>query len=97
MRYLELLSTGVVRMFLGPLDVVVSLLECRTLCRAGGGCCIQGAAAASAASMRQHASQNVWFRRWFVLLSRYSYINTWRPIAGKLEFQHGQSWGLNGL
>ncbi|GAQ90951.1 N-acetylglucosaminylphosphatidylinositol deacetylase [Klebsormidium nitens] len=90
-RYWELLSMGVVRKFLGPLDVAFSIFECQTLHRMGGGCCIEGAAAASAASMRQHASQNVWFRRWFVLLSRYSYINSWRPIMIESESLDSES------
>jgi N-acetylglucosaminylphosphatidylinositol deacetylase len=32
------------------------------------------------AAMSQHRSQFVWFRRAFVLLSRYTYINSFRPI-----------------
>jgi N-acetylglucosaminylphosphatidylinositol deacetylase len=70
-----LVSTNAIRKFAGVLDAAPSVLSAyfsggRTVCL------LTPAAAAGRAAMRLHQTQWVWYRRLFVWLARYSYVNT---------------------
>jgi len=69
---LELTTVGLVRKYLGPLDMVISAFGPHV-------CWV--APARLRAAMRQHASQLLWYRRLYVLFSRYMYVNTLRPMG----------------
>jgi N-acetylglucosaminylphosphatidylinositol deacetylase len=79
-RGFSLVSTGIVRKYLGLLDLPLS-------CLLGGGsgslgslCFALNRPTLNHAAMAAHASQFVWYRRLFVLFSRYSFVNTLAPI-----------------
>ena len=75
----ELVSTGLVRKHSGVVDVAVSAAVGHLL---EGRCCFVSAEPWRChAAMRCHASQYVWFRRLYVLTSRYVFCNTLRPIV----------------
>ena len=77
-RAYELVSTGLVRKHSGVVDVAVSAAVGQLL---EGRCCFVSAEPWRChAAMRCHASQYVWFRRLYVLTSRYVFCNTLRPI-----------------
>ena len=78
-RAYELVSTGLVRKHSGVVDVAVSAAVGHLL---DGRCCFLSAEPWRChAAMRCHASQYVWFRRLYVLTSRYVFCNTLRPIV----------------
>ena len=78
-RAYELVSTGLVRKHSGVVDVGVSAAVGHLL---DGRCCFVSAEPWRChAAMRCHASQYVWFRRLYVLTSRYVFCNTLRPIV----------------
>lgn len=74
---LELETTSLPRKYSGPLDWFWSAAE-----TSGTGTRFlvgdSGSAAAADAAMRAHASQYVWYRRLFVVFSRYTALNTLR-------------------
>ena len=91
LRAYELLSTNGLRKLTGLLDVPLTLcgvLLCLLWRRIrhplgpgeplpkGTCCCIVFHPWHSHVAMREHASQYVWYRRLFVVFSRYSYVNT---------------------
>eukprot|EP00040_Diaphanoeca_grandis_P029576 m.173489 g.173489 ORF g.173489 m.173489 type:complete len:254 (+) comp31726_c2_seq4:241-1002(+) len=71
-----LISTGLFRKFLGPMDIIWSS------CYADDGVCISSYADVYTinAAMRSHWSQYVWYRKLFISFSRYVYINTYRKL-----------------
>jgi N-acetylglucosaminylphosphatidylinositol deacetylase len=78
----ELVSTSLLRRFLGVLDVVPTLIGyAGTLAAARSSsssscCCVSLRPWACHAAMQAHASQYVWYRRLYVALSRYVFVNT---------------------
>jgi hypothetical protein len=71
-RCWELESTSLWRKFLGPFDLVFSLFS------SAEHVFFSLSPLLTHATMLAHHSQYVWFRRLFVLFSRYSYLNTLR-------------------
>lgn len=89
----ELHSTSLLRRNLGVWDVLPSLLAVEWQ-RRDATAANSSAAAPSVCfvnlrpwrchwAMREHASQYVWFRRLYVLLSRYVFVNTLSRVAAK--------------
>ena len=76
----ELITTNVLRKYIGLLDVPVSLL--RWMLSEGGCCLISGHVGISTGltAMMQHASQMTWFRYLYIVFSRYMTINELRVI-----------------
>lgn len=80
----ELISTNIVRKYLGPVDIWLSILSSRSGPSGSVYCLPNRHPLKSYQAMSEHYSQWVWFRKLFVILSRYTYINTLRRIdAGK--------------
>ncbi|CAN6482545.1 unnamed protein product [Victoria cruziana] len=76
----ELVSTNIVRKYCGPVDVWWSIFE-SYFCQKEEICFLPNKSPRlSANAMAQHSSQWVWFRRLFVVFSRYTYMNTLRKI-----------------
>jgi N-acetylglucosaminylphosphatidylinositol deacetylase len=71
-QFYQLDSVGLPRKFLGLLDLPLSLFH------SVDAELFTGSPWASWQAMQQHPSQFVWFRRLFVVFSRYTYINTLR-------------------
>lgn len=69
---LKLISTSLIRKYLGPLDAVVSAFNSNVY--------FHFSLATSLHSMQAHQSQLVWYRRLFIVFSRYSYMNTYDII-----------------
>lgn len=83
------------RKFSGPLDIPWSSLSTRWQPRARTGsrwslvgqhapfraCYIARNSWVAAAALRAHRSQWVWFRRLFLCMSRYTYVNTLYPLS----------------
>lgn len=70
-------SNGMLRQYIGALDVLISLLACKVGRGPAMKCCVApGGPAAAWPAMRAHASQFVWFRKLFVIFSSYVYVNT---------------------
>ena len=69
----ELQSTGLFRKYLGLADLVLSLSEDILFLNVSVGLAWR--------AMATHHSQFVWYRKLFVLFSRYGYLNTLRPLA----------------
>ena len=72
-------SVGMLRHYMSFVDMIVTIVAVllRRLC--GGPtvvCCVSLTPWACHTAMRFHASQYVWFRRLYVLLSRYVHVNT---------------------
>ncbi|CAM9996538.1 unnamed protein product, partial [Hapterophycus canaliculatus] len=71
-------TTGMLRKYLGVLDMPWSLA---TSCRPPLGAFFSNFRAGIAwAAMAAHRSQFVWYRRLFVVFSRYAYVNTFKRI-----------------
>lgn len=75
---LQLDTTGFLRKYIGIADIILSwcLSNPSTLT-------LHSLPLRSIRGMLAHHSQFVWYRKLFILLSRYSYINTLRPICSK--------------
>lgn len=90
-------TTNIIRKYVGPLDILVSVLVClwlwlcesvRQRTRAtdykgdgssstnGFRLCLNGSPGLTYRAMLAHASQFVWYRRLFIVFSRYTYVNT---------------------
>mmetsp|Transcript_8104 Transcript_8104/g.24076 ORF Transcript_8104/g.24076 Transcript_8104/m.24076 type:complete len:149 (-) Transcript_8104:133-579(-) len=78
-RAWQLVSTSVLQKFLGPVSVPMALWEAA---RSGGWLEAFTVAAPLDVvhAMACHRSQWVWFRKLFVLFSRYTYVNTLVPM-----------------
>lgn len=64
-------TTNLVRKYLGPLDLPLSSF---------GHCTTSLAPRINYNAMATHASQFVWYRRLFVIFSRYTFINSWKKL-----------------
>eukprot|EP00262_Sarcandra_glabra_P019858 TRINITY_DN770_c0_g1_i1.p1 TRINITY_DN770_c0_g1~~TRINITY_DN770_c0_g1_i1.p1 ORF type:complete len:261 (-),score=15.90 TRINITY_DN770_c0_g1_i1:96-878(-) len=76
----ELISTNIARKYSGPLDIWLSTLSSYNP-RGQMYCLLNGRPYKSFSAMAQHRSQWVWFRKLFVVLSSYTYVNTLRKIS----------------
>ncbi|XP_077220993.1 uncharacterized protein LOC143854769 isoform X2 [Tasmannia lanceolata] len=76
----ELISTNIARKYSGPVDIWLSILCSLHYPRGQMYCLVNGHPHKSFLAMAQHGSQWVWFRKLFVLLSSYTYMNTLRKI-----------------
>ncbi|GBG72880.1 hypothetical protein CBR_g12600 [Chara braunii] len=75
----ELVSTGLIRKYIAWFDLAFSVLECTFSGRRADWLLFRSPSVWTGISaMAKHASQFVWYRRLFVVFSRYSYINTLR-------------------
>ena len=83
-QFYQLESVGLLRKFLGALDVPISQLQ-RPYYQV-----FWGSLPLSWSAMARHKSQFVLFRKLFVLFSRYTYVNTLRNFEDLL-FAEGQS------
>ena len=73
-RAFALVTTGVVRKYMGLFDVPLSVLSER--------CYATVEPALNYRAMQAHFSQWVWYRRLFVLFSRYTFLNTLVEMEG---------------
>ncbi|CAA6671483.1 unnamed protein product [Spirodela intermedia] len=77
----ELISKGILRKYIGPVDVWLSIFHC-LLRHPGQTCCFLNASPRrSYRAMAEHQSQWLWFRKLFVLFSSYTYMNTLRKVS----------------
>lgn len=74
----ELLSTGLLRKYSGLLDLPLSLLLSRW--PPHGAFFVSFSARRAWRAMAAHRSQFVWYRRLFVIFSRFAYVNTLRRM-----------------
>ncbi len=72
---MKLESTNILRKFSGPFDILWSLV------RSGEVIVFNPNILLTIRAMRCHFSQYVWYRRIFIILSRYSYINTFHMVS----------------
>ncbi|XP_020572024.1 probable N-acetylglucosaminyl-phosphatidylinositol de-N-acetylase isoform X2 [Phalaenopsis equestris] len=76
----ELISTNIIRKYIGPVDIWISLLSSLSG-QNGSICCMPNLHPLKCyQAMAEHYSQWLWFRKLFVVLSRYTYVNTLRRI-----------------
>ena len=73
-RAFALVTTGILRKYLGLLDAPLSVLSER--------CYASIDPALNYRAMQAHFSQFVWYRRLFVLFSRYTFLNTLVEMDG---------------
>ncbi|CAL0306097.1 unnamed protein product [Lupinus luteus] len=76
----ELVSNNILRKYSGPVDIWLSMLWPILLSNETMQCFVNENPRRSYLAMAQHASQWVWFRKLFVTLSSYTYVNTLRKI-----------------
>ncbi|PKU69295.1 N-acetylglucosaminyl-phosphatidylinositol de-N-acetylase isoform X1 [Dendrobium catenatum] len=77
----ELISTNIFRKYIGPVDIWSSISSALSD-HSGSICCLPNQNPLKCyQAMAEHYSQWVWFRKLFVLLSRYTYVNTVRRIV----------------
>lgn len=69
-------TTDTLRKYLGPLDVPLSMLTALMQPDIVG--IVGGRVALALKLMQAHCSQCTWYRRLFILLSRYTYVSTLR-------------------
>ncbi|XP_042503549.1 N-acetylglucosaminyl-phosphatidylinositol de-N-acetylase-like isoform X2 [Macadamia integrifolia] len=77
----ELISTNIMRKYSGPVDIWLSILCAFFYPRGEMFCLLNQYPNKSFLAMAQHRSQWVWFRKLFVSLSSYTYVNTLRKIS----------------
>ncbi|XP_011073201.1 probable N-acetylglucosaminyl-phosphatidylinositol de-N-acetylase isoform X3 [Sesamum indicum] len=77
----ELVSTNIVRKYIGPVDIWLSILLGRCLKTGQSHCLLNLYPRRSYDAMAQHSSQWVWYRKLFVAFSSYTYVNTLKKIA----------------
>ncbi|KAI3455155.1 hypothetical protein Pfo_011818 [Paulownia fortunei] len=76
----ELVSTNIVRKYIGPVDIWLSILFARHQKNGQSHCLLNLDPQKSYAAMAQHSSQWVWFRKLFVAFSSCTYVNTLKKI-----------------
>ncbi|KAJ7946147.1 N-acetylglucosaminyl-phosphatidylinositol de-N-acetylase [Quillaja saponaria] len=76
----ELVSTNILRKYSGPVDIWFSVLGVMQHSSGRMHCLVNEHCRRSFLAMAQHKSQWVWFRKLFVALSSYTYMNTLRKI-----------------
>ncbi|KAL9685726.1 hypothetical protein QQ045_023177 [Rhodiola kirilowii] len=76
----ELLSTNILRKYIGPIDIWFSIIF--GMCFPSGQlyCLINGNPSKSFQAMAQHRSQWIWFRKLFVCFSSYTYVNSLKRL-----------------
>eukprot|EP00252_Welwitschia_mirabilis_P000821 TRINITY_DN10805_c0_g1_i1.p1 TRINITY_DN10805_c0_g1~~TRINITY_DN10805_c0_g1_i1.p1 ORF type:complete len:173 (+),score=20.32 TRINITY_DN10805_c0_g1_i1:345-863(+) len=77
----ELLTTNVMRKYSGPLDIWLSILYTLWLSKGTSYCVFNKRPYLCFVAMAQHDSQWIWYRKLFVMLSSYSYINVLRKMS----------------
>ncbi|XP_020517248.1 probable N-acetylglucosaminyl-phosphatidylinositol de-N-acetylase isoform X3 [Amborella trichopoda] len=76
----DVVSTNIVRKYCGPVDIWCSMLHSLLHQKGQVHCFVNAHPTVSFNAMAQHKSQWVWFRKLFVLLSSYSYVNSLREL-----------------
>ncbi|KAL8042787.1 hypothetical protein ABFX02_09G075700 [Erythranthe guttata] len=76
----ELVSTNIVRKYIGPVDIWLSILFARHQKSGESHCLLNLDPRKSYSAMAQHSSQWVWYRKLFVAFSSCSYVNTLKKI-----------------
>ncbi|KAK9278166.1 hypothetical protein L1049_027726 [Liquidambar formosana] len=76
----ELVSTNILRKYSGPVDIWFSIFWALHYPSGQMHCLLNEHPQKSFLAMAQHTSQWVWFRKLFVSLSSYTYVNTLRKI-----------------
>ncbi|KAL2343702.1 hypothetical protein Fmac_004987 [Flemingia macrophylla] len=76
----ELVSNNILRKYSGPVDIWWSLFWAMSHSNGTVQCLANEHSRRSFIAMAQHSSQWVWFRKLFVALSSYTYINTLRKV-----------------
>lgn len=76
----ELVSTNILRKYSGPVDIWLSMFWAMLHSDGTMQCLVNEHSRRSFKAMAQHSSQWVWFRKLFVALSSYTYMNTLRKV-----------------
>ncbi|GMY06329.1 N-acetylglucosaminyl-phosphatidylinositol de-N-acetylase isoform X1 [Fagus crenata] len=76
----ELVSTNILRKYIGPVDIWLSILDAMRHSGEVMHCLLNEHPQKSFLAMAQHSSQWVWFRKLFVAFSSYTYVNMLRRI-----------------
>ncbi|XP_020232964.1 N-acetylglucosaminyl-phosphatidylinositol de-N-acetylase [Cajanus cajan] len=76
----ELVSTNILRKYSGPVDIWLSVFMAMLHSNGTVQCLVNEHSRRSFIAMAQHSSQWVWFRKLFVALSSYTYVNTLRKV-----------------
>lgn len=76
----ELVSNNILRKYSGPVDIWLSMFWPMLHSNETMQCLVNEHPRRSFLAMAQHSSQWVWFRKLFVALSSYTYMNTLRRI-----------------
>ncbi|KAK8472407.1 hypothetical protein PHAVU_002G198500 [Phaseolus vulgaris] len=76
----ELVSTNILRKYSGPVDIWLSIFLAMLHSNGTMHCLVNENSRRSFKAMAQHSSQWVWFRKLFVALSSYTYMNTLRKV-----------------
>ncbi|XP_020975578.1 probable N-acetylglucosaminyl-phosphatidylinositol de-N-acetylase isoform X2 [Arachis ipaensis] len=76
----ELVSTNILRKYSGPIDIWLTMIWAMLHSSGTIQYLVNEHPRRSYCAMAQHASQWVWFRKLFVTLSSYTYVNTLRKI-----------------
>ncbi|WOL05384.1 hypothetical protein Cni_G14112 [Canna indica] len=76
----ELVSQSILRKYIGPLDVWLSVISSSFYTQGHVYCLLNNHPFKSYHAMAEHESQWVWFRKLFVLFSSYTYMNTLKII-----------------
>lgn len=76
----ELISTGIIRKYVGPIDIWLSIISTLSGQSRSIYCLTNQHPLKSYQAMSEHYSQWVWFRKLFVVLSRFTFVNTLRRI-----------------
>ncbi|XP_057769978.1 uncharacterized protein LOC130989857 isoform X1 [Salvia miltiorrhiza] len=77
----EIVSPNIVRKYIGPVDIWLSILFCRLKKDGPSYCLVNLDLRKSYAAMAQHSSQWVWFRKLFVTFSSCTYVTTLKKIV----------------
>jgi len=78
---LTLQSKGICRKFSGMLDILVSCLKLALHREVYVVCSVLGVINAAMRGIFIHRSQNVWYRRIFILISSFSYVNSFNKLV----------------
>jgi N-acetylglucosaminylphosphatidylinositol deacetylase len=77
----ELTSTSLMRKYIGILDMPLSFMEVWLSARDMRCLLVSADPFSSYWAMKAHASQFVWYRRLFVVFSRYAYMNSLTKVS----------------
>ncbi|KAH1236435.1 putative N-acetylglucosaminyl-phosphatidylinositol de-N-acetylase [Glycine max] len=76
----DIVSTNILRKYSGPVDIWLSIFLTMLHTNGTMQCLVNEHSRRSGIAMAQHSSQWVWFRKLFVTLSSYTYMNTLRKV-----------------